>query len=55
MVEIKKKNKFTTKKGRLLELKYNCCRNKQNFQVAKETIDAFFDSTSYFRVIAIEQ
>lgn len=55
MTEIKKNKNFILKDGTLKELKYNQCINKQTFQVAKECIDTFFESTSYFRLIAIEQ
>lgn len=55
ITEIKKKNNFFLSDWTLKELKYANCRNKQTFQVAKEIIDAFFESTSYFRLIAIEQ
>lgn len=55
MTEIKKQYNFTDRNWSLKELKYNNCNNKQTFQVAKECIDAFFESTSYFRLIAVEQ
>jgi hypothetical protein len=55
MREIKIANNFVLLNQTLKELKYNKCVDKQTFQVSKECIDAFFDSTSYFRVIAIEQ
>ena len=55
MTEIKKARNFQLKDWTLKELKYANCGNKQTFQVAQECVDAFFESTSYFRLIAIEQ
>jgi len=55
MTEIKKNHNFFTKSNVLKELKYNHCTNKQTFSVAKACVDAFFESTSYFRLIVIEQ
>jgi hypothetical protein len=55
ILEIKKSHNFVGKDGNYLELKYSRCKDKKNFTVAKECIDAFFESTSYFRVIVVEQ
>lgn len=55
ITEVKKKNNFLLPDWPLKELKYNKCINEKTFKVAKELIDAFFESTSYFRLIVIEQ
>lgn len=53
--EIKKNHNFSYPDGTPKEIKYNKCINQKNLTVCKEVIDAFFESTSYFRLIAIEQ
>ncbi len=53
--EIKTNHNFKFSDGTYKELKYNECYNQKAFDVAKDVIDAFFESTSYFRVIVIEQ
>ncbi len=55
MREIKGKHGFLNADGSPKELKYNHCYNAKTLGVAKECVDAFFESTSYFRLIAIEQ
>ncbi len=53
--EIKKDNNFILADWTLKEIKYNKCVNAKNLKVCKEVIDTFFESTSYFRIIVIEQ
>lgn len=55
MSEIKKAHQFFLRNGRMRELKYNICNNKKVFKIAIACIEAFFESTSYFRAIVIEQ
>jgi hypothetical protein len=55
MTEIKLRDGFADEDGRLWEIKYCSCRTEAHYVVARDVIDAFFDSTSWFRCIAIEQ
>lgn len=53
--QIKKKYNYISQDGTLREIKYNYVTNKKKYLVAKSAIDAFFESTSWFRCIVIEQ
>lgn len=55
LLEIKKKNNYFEQDGSLKEIKYNDCYRKEDFTVAREAIDAFMESTSWYRCIAIDQ
>ncbi len=55
LTEIKRSHHFVDERGALKELKYRDCRTKRRYHMATEVIDAFFESTSWFRCIAIEQ
>lgn len=55
MSEIKRARGFINADGSLTELKYRDCRTEAHYVVARDVIDAFFDSTSWFRCIAVEQ
>jgi hypothetical protein len=55
MTEVKRAHDFFSPDGSLRELKYTNCRDQGSFEVAREVLDAFFDSASWFRCIAIEQ
>ncbi len=55
MIEIKQKYKFILPDGKLKELKYSKCTNKKILSIAKEIVDAFWNNTSYFRAIVINQ
>lgn len=54
ITEIKKKYNYVDRNGILKEIKYNLCTNEINYKISKEIIDAFFESTSWFRSIVIE-
>ncbi len=53
--EVKKQFKYLSKDGKLREIKYNYVTNKTKLKIAKAAIDIFFESTSWFRCIVIEQ
>ncbi len=53
--EIKRQFNYFGRDGRLREIKYNYVTNNQKLRVAKAAIDIFFESTSWFRCIVIEQ
>ena len=55
LCEIKKKYRFFRANGALAEIKYNNSKSKERFEMGCEVIDAFFDSTSWFRCIVIEK
>lgn len=55
VTEIKRKHGLVRKDRALLEIKYNYCKKERHFQAAREIVDAFFTSTSWFRCIAIEE
>lgn len=55
LVAIKKKNKFIKPDGSLVEIKYNYCKTKRHYDVCTQAIDAFLESTSWFRCIVIKQ
>jgi hypothetical protein len=55
VAEIKRQHGFLRDDGRLREMKYRDCLHQTEHDVAREMIDAFFDSTSWFRCIAVEQ
>ncbi|MBI4369078.1 MAG: hypothetical protein HY547_02495 [Elusimicrobia bacterium] len=54
LTEIKKNHGFVDKNGEPLEIKYNNCGTQRHYNICKEIIDAFFDSTSWFRCIVVE-
>lgn len=53
--EIKRNYNFQTPEGKLREIKYNYVNTGSRLKMAKEAIDLFFESTSWFRCIVIEQ
>ena len=53
--ETKKQYKYLSRDGKLREIKYNYVTNKVKLQIARAAIDIFFESTSWFRCIVIEQ
>ena len=55
MLDIKTRHNFRGKDGGFEEVKYNTCFNDKHFHVYKEVVDAFFESTSWFRAIVIKQ
>lgn len=55
ITEIKRKYNFIRQDGTLYEIKYNYCKTSKYYDIAKEVIDTFFESTSWFRCIAINQ
>ncbi len=54
MSEIKTSRGFVLPNGKLREIKYRDCRRQLEHDVARDMVDAFFASTSWFRCIAIE-
>ncbi len=54
--EIKRAHNFRdTRTGRYKEIKYNDCYTQENYNVCHDAIDAFMDSTSWYRAIVIKQ
>jgi len=53
--EVKTRAQYLTQVGTLREIKYNYVTNKTKLEIAKAAIDIFFESTSWFRCIVIEQ
>jgi len=53
--DIKKKHNFYSKDGKLREIKYNYVTDNTRLLIAKRLIDIFFESTSWFRAIVIEE
>ncbi len=53
--EIKKKYSCYKNDGTLGEIKYNNCKTKDRLDICCEAIDAFFESTSWFRCIVVEK
>ncbi len=53
--EIKKEKDYLNKDGSLREIKYNYVTDKRKLIIAKKAIDIFFESTSWFRCVVIEQ
>ena len=53
--EIKKKHNFHRNDGTLAEIKYNYCKTQNHLDICCEAINAFFDSTSWFRCIVVEK
>ncbi len=53
--EAKQRRGYIGKNGRLREIKYTYVDNATKLAIAKEAIDIFFESTSWFRCIVIEQ
>lgn len=53
--EIKRKYNFLKSDGTLAEIKYYNCKTKNRLDMCCEVIDAFFESTSWFRCIVIEK
>ena len=53
--EIKRSYNFLTPDGKLREIKYTYVKTETRLKMAKEVIDLFFESTSWFRCIVIEQ
>ncbi|HET8761322.1 MAG TPA: hypothetical protein VFN94_09645, partial [Nitrospiria bacterium] len=55
MIEIKDRIGWKRPNGKYAEIKYNICGDQTALTVATEVIDAFFESTSWYRCIAIDQ
>ena len=53
--EVKTRAQYLSQVGTLREIKYNYVTNKTKLAIAKAAIDIFFESTSWFRCIVIEQ
>lgn len=53
--EIKRSNNFIRDDGSLVEIKYNYCKTQKHYNICTQIIDAFFESTSWFRSIVIKQ
>lgn len=53
--EVKKKYNYFATDGSLREIKYNYIDNDLKFKIAKESIDIFFESTTWFRCVVIQQ
>jgi len=50
----KEKENFVDSQGKLKEIKYSKCDSAKKLRIARRTVDAFVESTSYFRCIAVE-
>lgn len=55
IMEIKTRHNFRRHDGSFEEIKYKSCYSERNYLVCKEVIDAFFESTSWFRSVVIKQ
>ena len=55
LLEMKKRNSFVGKNGKVLEIKYSNCTSKKREMMNCEAIDIFMKSTSYFRAIVVDQ
>jgi len=55
LASIKKNFNYISIDGKLREIKYSYVTNKTKLKIAKAAIDIFFESTSWFRCIVIEQ
>ena len=53
--EVKTRFRYLSQDGKLREIKYNYVTNKTKLKIARAAIDIFFESTSWFRCIVIEQ
>lgn len=53
--QIKRKYNYFSQDGTLREIKYNYVTNKKKLDIAKSAINIFFESTSWFRCVVIEQ
>jgi len=54
MNEIRKSNPFRAEDGSLIEEKFKNCFTENNYNAAVKLINAFMDSTSWFRAIAVD-
>ncbi len=54
LIEIKHKYPYFDSNGNPREIKYNYCTTRFHYNICKEIIDAFFESTSWFRCIVVE-
>jgi hypothetical protein len=55
LIEVKRRSKYLSQDGKFREIKYNYVTNKDKLEIAREAIDIFFESTSWFRCVVIEQ
>lgn len=55
MLGIKRANNFRNSDGSWTEVKYNTCYSQERFLIYKEILNAFFDSTSWFRCLVVKQ
>lgn len=53
--QIKRQANYRAPDGSLREIKYNRCKTEYDFAVARDMVDMFMESTSWYRCIAIEQ
>lgn len=53
--EAKRKYNYFASDGSLREIKYNYIDSDLKLKIAKESIDIFFESTSWFRCVVIQQ
>lgn len=53
--EIKRRHHYYSYSGGLREIKYNYVVSRKQYEIAKAAIDIFFESTSWFRCVVIEQ
>ena len=54
LTAIKKSHNFFTADRKFEEIKYNSCYSEDRFKVCKEAVDAFLESTSWYRAIVIK-
>ncbi|MEW6619512.1 MAG: DUF3800 domain-containing protein [bacterium] len=53
--EVKKKYSYFSQNGMLREIKYNYVTDNKKLQIAKSAVDIFFETTSWFRCVVVEQ
>lgn len=51
---VKNSNSYSDASGNHIEMKYNTTTTPKSLRVAKESVDAFMESTSWFRAIVID-
>jgi hypothetical protein len=54
MNEIRSVAPFKDKLGNVIEEKYNNCYTERNYSNARKLIEAFFESTSWYRAVAVD-
>ena len=53
--QLKHAHNFRNPDGSWIEIKYNTCFSEERFAIYKEVLNAFFDSTSWFRCLVVKQ